>query len=390
MGATSSSPPTMRESGLGSLLVFGTLVLGAVAGSLVALSVSGLSPFVGQGLSVADGDMVGVALNPDFESRPKLGALVESTTTSTTSPSTTSVTVAASPAQSTVELWALDESDQSSRLAALSRNGVFSYRSGAHRLASFVVVDDLVVTSAAVVDERSDVWLRVDGQWTPADVVALDPYTDVAVLLPAEPLPADGAPEAAVGPAPDLGAAIRVQILPGHDDGQMAIEELGFVGQAEELVTTALHRYCYDAFITSLPSSSPPGSAVVDEFGAVVGMTISAMGPLTAAVPIATVQEVARSMVESGSPSDSWLGVKAADDDGRTRLTEVLPLGPSADSLRPEDVILSVNGEAVENPDHLVHLVRQVDLDVDVELLIERGGSTKPVTIVAAQVAKSQ
>ena len=393
MAATPSPAPTMRQAGLGPLLLVGVLTVGAVSGVLVALSVNGTPLVTDGGLSVADSELAETAIGRQPGSGDEAGAAPADdagpTTTVAGAAATSSLLLSPSTLLSPeAELWSSPAPKVDPQDTALDAYGVFTAPNVDSRLASFVVVDDMIVTSAAAIDGRKAFWLRADGQWTAADLVMADPYTDVAVLRSAEPLP-NLPPPSEIGEAPVAGAEVVARPAPlaaGYADDA---GHVGFVVSPGEVITTSLNRLCYDAFATSLPASmTPPGSALLDADGHTVAMTIATEAATAAAVPMSVVAEVARSMTESGSPATAWLGIEATvDSAGRTLVIDVVPSGPAADVLMPQDVILSIDGRSVQNPDHLVHLVRAIETDVEAELTIERDGATELVDVRPAPVA---
>jgi len=393
--AAQSSPPTLREAGLGPLVLTGVLAVGAVSGLLVALSIGGLSLVGDGGLRVVDGDMVEAAIgqptDPESESgagEPDAGE--QPTTTVAPGPTQTSLRLTPQvPPDPEVELWSETVTGPTSDEVLLLAYGVFASTDADHRLASYLVHDDMVITSAAAVYGRDTLWLRVAGRWVSASVAMADPYTDVAVLQTADPLPAELSSPTVFAGQPEPGAEVTVRLAPPGDEPTAEAGRTGYIAPTDQSVKTSLNRRCYDAFATSLPSSlAPPGSAMVDGGGSVIGMTISTPGPTAAAIPMATVIGVARTMMEVGSPAAVWLGIEAGSDaDGRTRVIDVVDPGPAAGVIMADDVILSIDGRRVENPDHLVHLVRGIDPDVESEIVIERDGTTESVSLRPAPIA---
>lgn len=390
--AGATAPPTIREAALRPLTLSGVLAVGAVSGLLVALSIGGFSVIDTGGIGAADSELVdAVALGQraisDADSDRRAGGQPTTTVATTTvaaAATSTSLHYMA-PASSDIELWSATTSDEVLLLAY----GVFASPNVEERLASYLVYDGMVLTSAAAVSGRDKLWLRVAGRWAPASIAMADPYTDVAVLQAAEPLPERLSPAAVAEDRPEPGTNVRVRLGPTGNEPDGGAGRSGVVVTPPEPVKTSLNRQCYDAFSISVRSQlASPGSAVVDGSGTVIGMTISTHHATAAAVPMETVLDVAHSMMDLGSPAAVWLGIEAvADAEGRTRVIDVVAPGPAADVLMADDVIVSIDGQAVENPDHLVHLVRAVEIGVDTEMVIERAGATESVSVRPGSVA---
>lgn len=375
------------------MLLTGVLAVGAVSGLLVALSVGGLSLFDKGGVHVADTDLAGAAIRQPTDAGSNAGAdlEVDEQTTTTAAAAVTSTSLQLTPPAASeveIEVWSATSSGPTADEVLLLAYGVFASPNVDDRLASYLVHDGMVVTSAAAVSGRDRIWLRVAGRWASASVAMVDPYTDVAVLQTAEALPENLFTPAVAAGRPEPGASVTVRLSPTGAEATDDAGRTGIVATPDQPVKTSLNRNCYDAFTTSLHSSlAPPGSAVVDPDGVVIGMTISAPQPTTAAVPIATVIEVAQSMMEVGSPASVWLGIEAgADTEGRTRVIDVVNQGPAADILVADDVIVSIDGQIVENPDHLVYLVREIGTDVDATMVIVRNGTEELVSLRPARV----
>lgn len=392
--AASGPPAAVRQAGLGPMVLTGVLAVGAVSGLLVALSVGGFSVLDSGSVRVADNDLTGAAIGHRNDADPGERAVTEvdeqTTTTAPAAMTSTSVQLPAAPSSEVeIEIWSATSTGPTAAEVLLLAYGVFASPNAEDRLASYLVHDEMVLTSAAAVSGRDRIWLRVAGRWAPASVAMADPYTDVAVLRTGESLPENLSSPAVAAGRPEPGTSVTVRLGPtGIEMADEAGRE-GIVASPDQPVKTSLNRNCYDAFTTSLHSSSaPPGSAVVDPDGVLIGMTISAPQPTAAAVPIATVADVAHSMMDLGSPSSVWIGVEAsADSKGQTRVIDVVAPGPAADILMTDDVIVSINGETVEDPDHLVHLVRRLGAETDAEIRIERDGTTESVSVRPAPVA---
>ena len=382
MAATPTGPPSMREAGLGQLV----LAVGAVSGLLLALSVGGLSVLSDRGIGVADSDLAEAAIGQppiDTGSTSSLDRQPTTTVTAVRTPTSLQVVPPASSGSDLELWWAAKSSVPTADEVLLRTSGVFASPNVNARLASYLIHDGMVITSAAAVSGRDTLWLRVAGRWSPASVAMADPYTDVAVLQTDEPLPEDLLSSTIAAAEPEPGTRISVGLGTSAEETAGEGSRSGVVAALTQPVKTSLNRNCYDAFTTSLRSSATaPGSAIVDGDGAVIGMAISTLEPTAAAIPMTTVMAVAHSMMDIGSPAAVWLGIEAGPDtEGRTRVINVVTPGPASGALMADDVIVSIDGQMVENPDHLVHLVRGIGTDVEAEIVIEREGTTESVSV---------
>jgi S1-C subfamily serine protease len=271
---------------------------------------------------------------------------------------------------------------------ALQSTGIFTGKGSGDRLASFLVHDRMVLTSASALDGRSSVWLALDDNWVEAPVVGSDAITDVAVLEPVEWF--DALVDAAVRPSEaELSDKVRIDPLVGVLQAGFPSSWSGVVSTVDDMATNAAGLRWYQSLTMSvLSSDSLPGSAVLTESGDAVGMVMSSPETLAAAVPLDLAIDVARSLTAIGSASQAWIGVEAANDkNGDTRIVTVDPASPVAGVLQPGDVVLSVDGSPLLGADHLAFAVRQAGPEADLTLVVRRDGRYYPITITTAIIS---
>lgn len=134
----------------------------------------------------------------------------------------------------------------------------------------------------------------------------------------------------------------------------------------------------------------PPGSPVVDDTGAVVGVT-TATDPADAAalIPIDIARQVAAELIDQGAVSHSWLGVTARDvdpdeiDSGLppgALITSLISDGPAAISgVMPGDVIVQVGSKPVDSVSAMVTALRYHEPGDDVVILVD--GDNGPISL---------
>ena len=237
--------------------------------------------------------------------------------------------------------------------------------------ASAVVLRDqgYLLTSAEVLREVEEVDVRLaDGREFDAEVLGLDELTDVAVLR-AE---ADDLPTAVLGSAEDVvvGEQTLVVGAPAGPDGHQVTN--GIVSSVSRTVHRGDRAPLYDMIQTDAPTPSAAiGGALLDHTGAVVGITSPAGGDsgLTSATPIDLARRVADDIIRTGGARHVWLGISGDDlaaaeaEDlgvaGGAVVRRVTGESPADEAgLRPDDVILSVEGTAIESMDRLVIALR--------------------------------
>ena len=253
-----------------------------------------------------------------------------------------------------------------------------------------------LVTSAHVVDgtERGSATF-VDGAELEFGVVGRDPLSDLAVLRTT-----GGSPR----PAP-LGDAARLRV------GQLVVaigNPLGFAGTVTAGVVSALGRSLatrdgrssrlVENVIQTDAALNPgnSGGALADARGRVIGINTAVAGiGLGLAVPIdASTRGILEALIVDGRVRRAFLGIVGgtrplgdalADRLGRRRGLEIVQLlepGPAASAgLRVGDIVLDVDGQAIEGVGDLQrHLVGDV-IGRRLEVRVERGGELRSVSV---------
>jgi S1-C subfamily serine protease len=153
-----------------------------------------------------------------------------------------------------------------------------------------------------------------------------------------------------------------------------------------------------DAIFTAPPYSDFGGAALIDRNGQLLGIgslftqiTIQGLGsiPCNMFVPIDLLKPILSDLMSKGRPREAprpWLGLNAEEAHGRVFVLRVTSEGPAERAgLQPEDLILAVNGKAVNG---LADFYRKVwalgNAEVDVSLNILRGIQIREVIVHSA------
>lgn len=236
--------------------------------------------------------------------------------------------------------------------------------------------DGYLLTSALAVGADADLYVEGAAGLRPARLVGADPVTDVGVLA------VDGLLEPSVvasNPSVRSGETLVV-VTPGHDPVTVRVDEpvaASLTVDGEWLVgVVTLHHPARDL---------PAGSAVVDDTGAVVGLTVAANpdGP-GAYVPIDVARDAATEIIDEGRARHARLGVSARDLDADeivanasagALVTVVDPGGPAeAGGMLVGDVVVAVDGEPVSTMAEMVAAVRRHEPGEAVAVDVIRGG----------------
>jgi S1-C subfamily serine protease len=254
--------------------------------------------------------------------------------------------------------------------------------------------DGVIVTNAHVVRQApGDITVALaDGRRIPAQLVAGDERTDVAVLRVAtdEPLPAAtfsdeqprvGDAAVAIGTPLGLENTVTAGIISGVDRSIPGAAEAGVPALTGLLQT--------DAALS--PGNS--GGALVNASGEVVGINVAHIPPQVQAVsigfaiPTATVLSVVEQLLEAGEVQHPYLGVQVApltpqvrDQLGvaaeRGALVLGLEDGGPADrgGMEPGDVIVQVGAAEVADSGDLVTALRDLSPGERTDVVVDRDG----------------
>lgn len=258
--------------------------------------------------------------------------------------------------------------------------------------------DGIVVTNEHVIGLARRIQVGfADGRRVPAQLIAADPLTDLAVLEVER---------------SDLPAATFAEELP--DVGELAIavgNPLGFENTVTAGIVSGLHR--------GIPGSAPrtqalvdliqtdaaispgnSGGALVNADAEVMGINVAYLPPAASAVsigfaiPSATVIDVVTQLLEDGTVSHAFFGVVPAaltpevsqrlgvSVDAGVVVLEVVDNGPAATAgLLPGDVLVEMAGERVESVEEFLAILRRHEPGEDIPVTIVRADERVDATV---------
>jgi S1-C subfamily serine protease len=281
-------------------------------------------------------------------------------------------------------------------------------RTGSRRGSGSAVVitpDGFLVTSAHVVG-RSPIGVATfaDGAELRFEVVGTDPLSDLAVVR-AE---GGGLTAAPLGDADRLRVGQLVVAI-GNPLGFAGSVSVGVVsGQGRSLVTQAGRAARVVENVIQTDASLHPGNsggALADSRARVVGINTAVVGPgfgqgLGLAVPVnVTTRGIIAALMADGEVRRAWLGIgggprplppvvarKTGRDQG-VEVVQVVPGSPAATAgLRPEDVILSFDGEPLPDMGALQRLLTGTCIGRRVTLEVARGGTVLVLEAVPVEL----
>jgi serine protease Do len=265
-----------------------------------------------------------------------------------------------------------------------------------------VTPDGFMLTSAHVVQRsaRGSVASFADGRECEVEVVGADPLSDLAVLR------TDAAELIAV----ELGDAETLRV------GQLVVaigNPHGFGGSVTAGVVSALGRSLptrsgatvrFVENVVQTDAALNPGNsggALADGLGRVVGINTAVAGVgLGLAVPInAATRRIVAALMTEGRYRRAYLGVaggvrplppRVARELGRESAVEVIEVvadGPAARAgIRPEDLVVAVDGTPITTVDDLQRLMTAERIDQRVRLDVVREGSLQALDAVPVEL----
>jgi serine protease Do len=265
-----------------------------------------------------------------------------------------------------------------------------------------VTPDGFMLTSAHVVD-GSDGPIRasfVDGAELEANVVGTDPLSDLAVLR----VHNGDLATASLGDAESLRVGQLVVAIgnPNGFAGSVTAGVVSALGRSLPVRSRAAGRIVENVIQTDAalnPGNS--GGALADGSGCVIGINTAVAGVgLGLAVPInATTRKIIGALMSEGRFRRSYLGIaggarplppRLARELDRAECVEVVEVvegSPAAKaSLRPEDLIVELNGQPVEGVDDLQRLMAGELIGQKVVLNTVREGRLRSVELVPVEL----
>jgi serine protease Do len=264
-----------------------------------------------------------------------------------------------------------------------------------------VTPDGFMLTSAHVVAAGDGkIEAIVDGREIAAEVVGADPLSDLAVLR------SDGADltPAELGDADDLRVGQLVVAIgnPNGFAGSVTAGVVSALGRALPVRSRAAGRIVENVIQTDAalnPGNS--GGALADGRGRVVGINTAVAGVgLGLAVPInMTTRKIVGALMSEGRFRRAYLGIaggsrplppKLARELGREACVEVVEVvegSPAATAgLRPEDLIVDLDGTAVQGVDDLQRLMAGELIGAAVTATAVRDGRLFAVELVPIEL----
>jgi serine protease Do len=265
----------------------------------------------------------------------------------------------------------------------------------------FVIsTDGYILTNSHVVSEADDIVVTfIDGTERPAEVIGLDPKTDIALLRVYVDV------ELAALPLGDSDV-----VRPG--DWVVAVgNPYGLSHTVTAGIVSAKHRRDvlggrYDDFIQTDAAINPgnSGGPLVDLNGEVIGINTAikpAANAISFTVPINMAKKILPDLLRDGHVTRGWLGVVIQDvpdelaqewklpSAAGALVSQVQAKGPADTAgVEPGDVIVSFDGQELEDRRHLSRAVGDTSVDKRVQLIVLREGERQTIGVTIGKLVE--
>jgi S1-C subfamily serine protease len=241
-----------------------------------------------------------------------------------------------------------------------------------------------------------------DGRESSVSVIGTDPLSDLAVLR----ADGDGFTAAALGDAAELRVGQLVVAIgnPHGLGGSVTAGVVSALGRSLPARDGTMTRVIDDVIQTDAalnPGNS--GGALVDSSGRVIGINTAVAGVgLGLAVPInAHTRKIVGELMRDGRVRRAWIGIAGGarplppvvaaslERDRAVEVVEVVGDSPASRAgLRPEDLIVAIDGAPVRGVDDLQRLMDASRIGADVALTVVRSGVSREVAIRPIELAR--
>ncbi len=258
----------------------------------------------------------------------------------------------------------------------------------------FIISDDgYIITNHHVIEDASSIEVAMyDGTTYDAELVGYDESNDVAVLK----IDANGLTPVVLGDSDEMLVGDSVVAI-GNPLGELTFSLTAGTVSAMDRKITMSNGLSMDLIQTDCAiNSGNSGGALFNLYGEVIGITnakYSGDGGSTAsidnigfAIPINTVRDIVKSIIEKGYISKPYIGVSVGDvgEEAQTyglpqgaAVRSVVENGPAAKAgVQENDIITAVNDTEITCGDDLVKAIGGAEVGDELELTIYRQNQT--------------
>lgn len=277
--------------------------------------------------------------------------------------------------------------DVSPMVASVADNRLVGITIGADFVATGVLVDGYLITSANAVGNQLSISYSNQDRWALAYLVGIDPFSDLAVFRPSTESRAGRTLEALstnvggdAGQWTDETSDLAVAQL-GDELTSIALTDGGLetsngtVLAVEHSDVTSDGQPLIGLIDTSIRRPDHLGSVLINAAGDIVGIVVDASSSLASAVPIRDAAAIADRLNQQGWANETWIGFVGIDQDDGVEVIDVVPGAPAESAgLRPGDVIRYLDGARINHMGGITAGLRRAAPDDIIVVVVERSG----------------
>jgi S1-C subfamily serine protease len=283
-------------------------------------------------------------------------------------------------------------SDALADAVAAAAPSVVQVQGGRRPASGLVYGDNVVVTTVRTLGREDDLHVRRhDGAILDATLAGWDPTTSLAVLR------VEGLGAAPIVPSATPARVGHLALAIGRSWSNAVTASAGIVAVIGGPLRTGRGRAIEQVLRTTAPMHDGfSGGAFVDTKGALLGVaTSTTIRGTTVVIPASIAWKTAATVLEHGRLKRGYIGISAqpvrlpegqrfGDRDTALLAVGVTPGGPAAAAgILVGDVIVELDGHAVQSPEDLFDLLLGDRVGRQIPLRILRGGEVRelPVTV---------
>lgn len=267
--------------------------------------------------------------------------------------------------------------------------------------------DGYIVTNNHVIDRAVEVVVSLhNGRGYKAEIIGTDPSTDLAVLKIEE----KNLPEAGLADSDDVRVGDWVLAV-GNPFNLASTVTAGIVSAKARNINILTDNSAIESFIQTDAAVNPgnSGGALVNLRGELIGINTAIATPTgtfagySFAVPSNIVRKVMTDLIEHGEVQRGYLGVVIQDLSWQLAqqldldmsqgvvVANLVPNGPADKAgLKVKDVILEIEGEPIQSTSRLLEIVARHKPGDEVDVVIQRDGKKRDVSIRLQEARKFQ